>query len=365
MGRYGCGSCGPRGFYGTIDAHLELEDAISKFTHTEGAIMYSDGASASTSTVAAFAKRGDLLVVDEGIYEALGSGVTLSRATVKWFRHNDMEDLRRVLERIQVMDQKLKRKSSDQRRFIVVEGLYKNSGRIAPLDELSALKAEFKYRLIVDESCSFGTLGKTGRGVLEMYDRRPMEHAEIVTISLENALGSIGGVCVGNEEVVDHQRLSGAGYCFSASAPPFVASAAVAALDRLQNEPSILAQLKSNVSYMYQKLRSSVILCNWLVVTSDDLSPLVFLQCKKIEGHILTRDEQVMAFEKIAGECLTNGVALISTGRHVIDHIHKIPPPALRMSISAAHTKADLDKALTVLTDAVSNVAGAYSAEKK
>lgn len=90
LSKYGCGSCGPRGFYGTIDVHLQLEDAISKFTETEGAIMYSDGASTVTSTIAAFAKRGDLLVVDEGVYEPIVSGVALCRANVMWFRHNDM-----------------------------------------------------------------------------------------------------------------------------------------------------------------------------------------------------------------------------------------------------------------------------------
>jgi len=100
LSHYGCGSCGPRGFYGTIDAHLEVESAMSDFLGTEGAILYSDGASAATSTVAAFAKRGDLLVVDEGCNEALLVGVTLSRANVRYFRHNNVRDLRRVLERV-------------------------------------------------------------------------------------------------------------------------------------------------------------------------------------------------------------------------------------------------------------------------
>jgi serine palmitoyltransferase len=90
LDKYGCGSCGPRGFYGTIDVHLQLEQAIAEFTGTQGAIMYSDGASTVTSTIAAFAKRGDLLVVDDGVYEPIVTGVTLSRANIEWFRHNDM-----------------------------------------------------------------------------------------------------------------------------------------------------------------------------------------------------------------------------------------------------------------------------------
>lgn len=254
--KYGCGSCGPRGFYGTIDAHLDLENAFSKFTRTSSAILYSDGASCSASTVAAFANRGDLLVVDEGVYEALGTGINLSRANVKYFKHNDMEDLRRVLERIEATDQELGRKKNDQRRFIVVEGIYKNYGTICPLDELIKLKEEFCYRLILDDSFSFGVLGDTGRGVLEHFGLKPMKHAEIICVSLENSMGSIGGITVGNEEVVDHQRLSGAGYCFSASLPPFLACAAQASLEFMENNSNVLTQLKDNVDYFYKRLES-------------------------------------------------------------------------------------------------------------
>ena len=136
----GCGSCGPRGFYGTIDAHLEVEEAMSSYLGTEGAILYSDGASAATSTVAAFAKRGDLLIVDEGVSESLLVGVTLSRANVRYFRHNDVKDLKRVLEKVRLQDVQYKRKSTDQRRFLIVEGLYRNWGTIAPLKEIVKLK---------------------------------------------------------------------------------------------------------------------------------------------------------------------------------------------------------------------------------
>eukprot|EP01083_Nonionella_stella_P267353 903235_1 len=83
---------------------------MAKFTETDGAILYSDGASCVASTVAAFAKRGDLIIADESIYEALGTGIILSRANVKYFKHNDMDDLRKVLERVQATDESLGRK---------------------------------------------------------------------------------------------------------------------------------------------------------------------------------------------------------------------------------------------------------------
>ena len=196
---YGVGSCGPRGFYGTIDAHLEVESCLSSFLQTDGAILYSDGASAATSTVAAFAKRGDLLVVDEGVNEALLVGVSLSRANVRYFRHNDVQDLRRVLEKVRQQDGVLKRKPTDQRRFLVVEGLYKNWGTLCPLEEVVKLKEEFCYRLILDDSHAMGTMGEFGRGSLERCGLRPMRHCEILTFSIENALGSVGGVTVGSE----------------------------------------------------------------------------------------------------------------------------------------------------------------------
>lgn len=201
---YGCGSCGPRGFYGTIDAHLELESCISSWLGTEGAILYSDGASAATSTVAAFAKRGDLLVVDEGVNEALLVGVSLSRANVRYFRHNDMNDLRRVLEKVHSQDVALKRKPTDQRRFLVVEGLYKNWGTFSPLCDIVKLKEEFCYRLILDDSHAIGTMGETGRGSLERCGLTPMVHCEILTFSIENALGSVGGVTVGSEGLLSN-----------------------------------------------------------------------------------------------------------------------------------------------------------------
>ena len=139
------------------------------------------------------------------------TGVCLSRATIQFFNHNDMAELRKILESIAKDDKRLKRNTTQQRRWIIVEGVYRNSGNICPLPEVLALKKEFGYRLFLEESYSFGTLGATGRGVTEHFGVSVNE-IDILNVSLETALGSVGGVCVGTREVVDHQRLSGAGY---------------------------------------------------------------------------------------------------------------------------------------------------------
>lgn len=376
LNKYGCGSCGPRGFYGTIDAHLQIEEEISRFCRTDQAILYSDGASTCSSTVAAFAKRGDLLVVDEGVYEPISTGVHLSRANVHWFKHNDVQDLERVLQELQATDRKLGRKSGAQRRFIVVEGLYKNMGTIAPLDEIVALKHKYKYRLILDESFSFGTLGKTGRGALEEYNKRPMYDAEITTIALENSIGSIGGVTVGNEEIVDHQRLSGAGYCYSAAAPPFTASAAVAALRILEARPDLVHTLQSNVKYTYQRLLEKVEQHNdggdsdettkqsqqhyKFVVTSDSRSPIVVLQLEQESVY----ESAIMS--GIMRNCLQRGIAIVASTPSTLPTsktscITELAP-CIRMTVSALHTKEDTDKAIDVLVESAALITSRYPA---
>lgn len=267
----------------------------------------------------------------------------------------EKDDLRRVLEKVKSTDKKLGRKPSDQRRFIVVEGLYKNLGTIVPLSELVALKNEFNYRLVLDESFSFGTLGRTGRGVTELYGKKHMYDAEIVTISLENSLGSIGGVTVGNEEVVDHQRLSGAGYCFSASCPPFTASAAMAALDQLKRRPELLEKLNDNKQYMYEKLASTLdsIRHETLIIVSDERSPIVMLEVAGDDDDAVDYSNHAGVLDAIVRECLKGGVAMVSTGQHVVGHMHSIPPPAIRMTVSSVQTRADIDKALAVMKKAV------------
>ncbi|GMI35171.1 hypothetical protein TeGR_g5084, partial [Tetraparma gracilis] len=146
-------------------------------------------------------------------------------------------------------------------------------GDVAPLDEIAALKSEFGYRLIVDESLAFGVLGDGGWGAAEHFGVEG--DVEIRTASLENAVASIGGITVGDEEVVDHQRLSGAGYCFSASAPPFVAAAAVASLEILGGaEGKVLRRrLRENIGL----LREGIGRINGVELwRGSELSPLVF-----------------------------------------------------------------------------------------
>ena len=130
--KYGVGSCGPRGFYGTADVHLALEDELAAFTGAEAGIVYSYDAATASSIIPAFAKAGDLVVCDEAVSFAVQAGLLGSRAHVYEFQHNDMADLARILRVVAEADRWRPWRALN-RRFIVVEGLYANSGLVCPL----------------------------------------------------------------------------------------------------------------------------------------------------------------------------------------------------------------------------------------
>lgn len=346
LDKYGCGSCGPRGFYGTIDQHLILEKDIADFMGTQEAICYSDGASATTSAIAAFAKKGDLLIVDEACSEPVMMGANLSRSTINYFKHNDMKDLRRVLEAVKADDKKYRRDTSQQRRFIIVDGLFRSTGNICPLPDLLAIKEEFFYRLFIDESMSFGVLGATGKGVTEHFDV-PRSAVEIITIPLDTVLASVGGLCIGTREIVDHQRLSGAGYCYSASSAPFLCAAAIAGLHRLQNEAAVLlGDLRARTASMHAALSK----LPHLEVVSHDVTPVVHLTLRGPAGR---REDEKTALSQIAAACVQAGVAVVLS-KHCVRF--GTVRPSLMLCVHSTFSEEQVRQVAKVL-DAVSRAA--------
>ncbi|KAJ0964225.1 hypothetical protein J5N97_029347 [Dioscorea zingiberensis] len=330
--KYGVGSCGPRGFYGTIDVHLDCETRIAKFLGTPDSILYSYGISTIFSVIPAFCKKGDIIVADEGVNWAVQNGLHLSRSTVVYFKHNDMASLESTLEKTT----KGNRRAEKLRRYIVIEAVYQNSGQVAPLDQIVRLKEKYRFRLIMDESNSFGVLGNSGRGLAEHYGV-PIEKVDIITAGMGNALATDGGFCTGSVRVVDHQRLSSSGYVFSASLPPYLASAAISAVDHLEENPAILASLRNNISLLW-KVLSDV---PGLTISSDPLSPIVFLKLKKSTGSIKS-DMQLL--DKITDRVLKDdSVFIVTSKRSNLDKCRL--PIGIRMFISAGHSEADILKA--------------------
>ncbi|KAM0928930.1 hypothetical protein ACQ4PT_001936 [Festuca glaucescens] len=280
--KYGVGSCGPRGFYGTIDVHLDCEAKIATFLGTPDSILYSYGVSTIFSVIPAFCKKGDIIVADEGVHWAVQNGLHLSRSTVVYFKHNDMASLTSTLEKLTHGNRRAEKIYQVIKSLLLLWWL-KNSGQIAPLDEIVNLKEKYRFRVILEESHSFGVLGKSGRGLAEHYGV-PIDKIDIITAGMGNALATDGGFCTGSVRVVDHQRLSSAGYVFSASLPPYLASAAVSAVNYLEENPSVLANLRSNVALLHKELSNTP----GLEISSHVLSPVVFLKLKKSTGSLTT-----------------------------------------------------------------------------
>ncbi|KAJ6465123.1 serine palmitoyltransferase [Mycena vitilis] len=182
--KYGLGSCGPPGFYGTLDVHMALERDLADFLGAEAAIIYSQGFSTISSVIPAFCKRGDIIVADRGVNFAIQKGIQISRSTVRWYDHNDLKSLEDVLD---------------------------SDGAMIDLPKLYRKK----YRLILDESISFGTLYNV-----------PATKVDMLIGSMAIGLCAGGGFCAGSQNVIDHQQINGPSFVFSASMPALLATSA-------------------------------------------------------------------------------------------------------------------------------------------
>lgn len=248
-----------------------------------------------------------------------------------------MADLEAALQRVVVAG----RKKPLNRRFIVVEGVSTHRGDVAPLAAIAALKRRYKFRLAVDETLSFGVLGRNGRGAAEAAGLAPGD-VEIITGSLGTGAGSAGGFCVGSRVMVDHQRLSGSGYCFSASLPPVLAVGATAAVEAFEaDREGILAR----VSAAARALRSEVRGVAGLRDLADaggggeaGGSPVVVaVLAARREGV----EEEVRVLAAVREGLLARGGALVELQRPGVLDSGAVQP-ALRMLATAEHTVEDV-----------------------
>lgn len=416
--KYGVGSCGPRGFYGTIDAHLELESALAKFYETDEAILYSYDLATAPSVLPAFASARDVVVIDDAAPWALSNGAALSRARVRRFAHGDAASLEGVLKSLDEEDARARRPPC--RRFIVVEGVAASDGAVAPLPEIVRLKKKYKYRLVVDESMALGSLGTRGRGACEHFGLRPagvcsrrgeegdedeaenkkserkrrrkkkkgavededdedaIPDVDVIIATLGGALASVGGFCVASREIVDHQRLSGAGYCFSASLPPFLAVAASEALARLSRDGeeeerkggSRLERVRARALALRSALLDSpapgLFLCGCgeedgehaggaSSASASSLSPTIHLRLDPWAfppGIAADPPTAEGLLRRVAADALSrDGVLSVAcaAGAGPLEARAAAPflppPPSLRLCVSASHSEADIRRA--------------------
>ena len=236
------------------------------------------------------------------------------------------------------------------RRFIVCEGIYQNIGDVAPLPQLVELKKKYKFRLILDESMSVGTLGATGRGLTEHFDV-PIAEVDILCASMSNSVASVGGFCVGDYDTIKHQRLSGAAYCFSASLPPYLSQASTTSLRVIDKEPQRVKRLQANAQRMRSKLAKLDALGLHLLGSSGDsddlgsVSPLIHLRLDELDDA--SRYQAIVGAVKSAG-------AIVSATSYTVLEVDP-PPPSLRVSVCAAHTDKQIDDCVAAIEAALKN----------
>ena len=319
MRTYGVGPCGPPGFYGTQDVHMKTEADIATHLGTSACIVYAQAFSTISSVIPAFSKRGDIIVADKAVNFAIRKGMQISRSSIRWFEHNNMEDLQNVL--TSVVKEQAKKPLT--RRFIVTEGLFESIGDMVDLAKIVRptsdpavacdclrilmcgsqieLKQRYKFRLILDETWSFGVLGRTGAGVTEQQGVNVRE-VDMLIGSLAGPICAGGGFCAGSHEIVEHQRLSASSYTFSAALPAMLATTASEVLAMLEtNGGEMLSQVRENIKTMWAQLDPR---SEWVHCTSAIENPIMILVLKPevVASRKLSISDQEQLLQEMVDE---------------------------------------------------------------
>lgn len=286
---------------------MKTEQDVAAHLGVPACIIYAQSFSTISSVIPSFCKRGDIIVADKAVNFPVRKGIQISRSTVRWYEHNDMEDLEKVLQRV-IKEQAGKPLT---RRFIITEGLFENMGDVVDLPKLIELKLKYKFRLILDESWSYGVLGRTGRGVTEAQNVDATE-VDMIVGSLSGPLCAAGGFCAGNEEVVEHQRISSASYTYSAALPALLSTTASETISLLQEQPEILTSLRERIEAMRAQLdpRSDWVRCSSSV---DNPIMLLVLKDEVVAAKNFSIEDQNQILRDVVDEVRSVHTCIVST----------------------------------------------------
>lgn len=297
---------------------------------------------------------------DDAANYNIESGIRLSKANIIYFRHNDVQHLEQILKSLHEKDL-MKPFKQLNRRFIIVEGLYQNRGDLAPLDQIVALKEKFKYRLILDDSMGVGVLGKTGKGSIEHWCIDPRK-IDILSVTLDASIGSVGGICAGSYQIVDHQRLSGVGYVFSASSPPYTCVAALEALNIISNENHRSANVRENSRKMRFMLHGKI---PRMTLDGDNISPIILIRFNDRTSAVnQNRDRELEFFDQVTQELSQKHQIIVGVSIYVPTE-PRPPKPSLRILVSSDHHVADLQRAAEAIIAVINQTAECFSFDEE
>src|ERR1700693_1515111 len=241
--KYGSGCSGSRLLNGTLDLHVKLEAELAAFVHKEAALIFGTGFQANYATLSALTEKGDVMICDHNLHASLVEGALRSPARTMRFRHNDMEHFERCLENC----------PPEEKIFIVSEGVFSMEGDIADLPGILRLAKPYGARTYVDEAHGIGVLGKTGAGAAEHLG--VLDEVDIVMGTFSKSLASVGGFIAAERAVVDYLKHTARPFVFSASLPAASVAVVGAALHILRKEPERRYRLLRVAERLRQELR--------------------------------------------------------------------------------------------------------------
>ncbi len=308
---HGYGMSSVRFICGTTDLHKELEKKIADFFGTEDTILYSSCFDANGGVFEPLFLEEDAIISDALNHASIIDGVRLSKAVRYRYNNADMEDLEKQLQLAQ----------AQRFRVIVTDGVFSMDGNVAPLDKIIPLAKKYNALIMVDESHSAGVVGKTGRGVTELYNCRG--EVDIITGTLGKSFGgAIGGFTTARKEIVDLLRQRSRPYLFSNSLPPMVASAGIEMFNMMSSTNELQDKLHANVEYFMQKIQKA----------GFDIKP--------------TRSAIVAIMLYDAKLSQDFATALLDEGIYVTGFCYPVVPKEqarIRVQLSAAHEFSDID----------------------
>ncbi len=237
--RYGTSCTGSRFLNGTLEMHEELERQLADWVKKPAALVFSTGMQANLGTISALIGRRDVVILDRDDHASIVDGARLGWGQVKRFRHNDVKDLERVLEKL----------PDDVGKLVVVDGLFSMEGDIAPLPEIVPICKHYGARLMVDDAHALGILGG-GRGTATHFSLE--DDVDLVMGTFSKSLASLGGFIAGDEDVIHYIKHHARALIFSASIPPANAAAALAALQVMRDEPERVRRVNEIGDFMRQ-----------------------------------------------------------------------------------------------------------------
>jgi glycine C-acetyltransferase len=313
--RWGFGMASVRFICGTAEIHKELERRISHFLGTEDAILYSSCFDANGGLFETLLGPEDAVISDELNHASIIDGVRLCKATRLRYANRDMADL----------EAKLRESQGARHRLIATDGVFSMDGYVAPLDAIVELAERYRALVMVDDSHAVGFMGATGAGTPELFGVQG--RVDIVTGTLGKALGGAsGGYTAAHKEIVEMLRQRSRPYLFSNSLAPSIAAAGIAMLDLLETSGELLQRLRENTAYF----RSEMVARGFEIPESDH--PIV----------------PIMIGDAVEAAAMAD--RLLAEGIYVRAFSFPVVPRGkarIRTQMSAAHSRDDLDQAIT------------------